>query len=108
MLWIREDVTAEREGRKSEMKDWTTSNAAIWEGLERRLESMVEGRGGSEGRGGRRIALSGGGRRRDSQFWRSSCRLDDGAMSVSASFLRKGRREQFIPGYLLLQILYLG
>lgn len=69
---------------------------------------MVEGTGGSEGRGGRRTALSGGGRRRDSQVWRSVCRLDYGTLLVSASFLRNRRRVQSIPGYLLLQVLYLG
>lgn len=66
MLCMREDVTAAKEGWKSEVKDWSVSNAAVWEGSERRLGSMVEGAGGSEGRGGRRTALSGGGRRRDS------------------------------------------
>ena len=69
---------------------------------------MVEGAGGSEGRGGRRIALSGGGRRRDSQVWRSVCRLGSGAMSVTFFYMRVGRRLLFIPGYLLLQVLYLG
>ncbi len=75
MLWRREDVIAEREGWKSEVKDRSVSRAAVWEGSERRLESMVEGAGGSDGRGGRRMALSGGGRRRDSQVWRSIFRL---------------------------------
>ena len=78
MFRSREDVTAEREGWKSEVKDWRVFKAAIWEGSERKLESMVEGAGGSEGRDGRRTALSGGGRRRDSQVWRSACRLHQG------------------------------
>lgn len=108
MLWMREDVTAERDGWKSEVKDWSVVNAAVWEGEERRLESMVEGAGGEEGRGGRRTALSGGGRRRDSQVWRSVCRLYYGTMSAGVSTLRDGRRVQSIPGYLLLQVLYLG
>ena len=69
---------------------------------------MLEGAGGSEGRGGRRTALSGGGRRRDSQVWRSVCRLDHGTLSATASFSRDRRRVQSIPGYLLLQVLYLG
>lgn len=108
MLWRREDVIAKREGWKSEAKDWRVSNAAVWEGSERRLESMVEGAGGSEGRGGRRIALSGGGRRRDSQVWRSVCRLDHGTLSATASSLSDRRKVQSIPGYLLLQVLYFG
>lgn len=82
MLWRREDVIAETDGWKSEVKDWRVSNAAVWEGSERRLESMVEGAGRSEGRGERRTALSGGGRRRDSQVWRSVCNLDHGTRSV--------------------------
>lgn len=53
---------------------------------------MVEGSGGSEGRGGRRTALSGGGRRRDSQVWRSACRLDQGLVSVIAFLLMFRRR----------------
>ncbi len=108
MVWRREDVIARREGWKSEVKVWRVSNAAVWEGSERRLESMVERAGGSEGRGGRRTALSGGGRRRDSQVWRSVCRLNHGTLSVIAFFLREKRRVQCIPGYLLLQVLYLG
>lgn len=87
MLWRREDVIADREGWKSEVKDWRASSAAVWEGPERRLESMVEGAGGSEGRSGRRTALSGGGRRSDSHVWRSVCRLDYGILSVLASCL---------------------
>ena len=63
---MREDVSAGKEGWKSEVKDWRVSKAAVWEGEERRVGSMVEGAGGEEGRGGRRTALSGGGRRRDS------------------------------------------
>lgn len=89
MLWMREDVTAEREGWKSEVKDWSVANAAVWDGEGRRLGSMVEGAGGEEGRGGRRTALSGGGRRRDSHVWRSVCRLDYGTMSASV-VLREG------------------
>lgn len=85
MLWRREDVVAEREGWKSEMNDWRVSSAAVWEGSERRLESMAEGAGGSEGRGGRRTALSGGGRRRDSHVWRSLWRLEYGLLSVLVS-----------------------
>ena len=108
MLWRREEVTADREGWKSEVKDWRVSKAAVWEGSERRWGSMVEGAGGSEGRGGRRTALSGGGRRRDSQVWRSVCRLDHGILSVIACFLSNRRRVQSVPGYLLLQVLYLG
>lgn len=69
---------------------------------------MVDGGGGSEGKGGSRIALSGGGRRRDSQVWRSACRLGCGTMSVVVFCVRVGRRWQLIPGYLLLQVLYLG
>ena len=82
MLWRREDVIAETDGWKSEVKDWRVSNAAVWEGSERRLESMVEGAGGSKGRGERRTALSGGGRRRDSQVRRSVCKLDHETRSV--------------------------
>lgn len=108
MPWRREDVTAEREGWKSEVEDWRVSKAAVWEGSERRLESMVDGAGGSKGRGGRRTALSGGGRRRDSQVWRSACRLYYGTVSVIASLLRDRRRVESIPGYLLLKVLYLG
>lgn len=108
MAWRRDDVMAEREGWKSEVKDWRVSRAAVCAGSERRLESMAEGAGGSKGRGGRRTALSGGGRRRDSQVWRSVCRLDHGTLSVIAFFVRDGRRVQLIPGYLLLQVLYLG
>lgn len=69
---------------------------------------MVEGSGGSEGRGGRTRALSGGGRRRDSQVWRSVCRLHHGSLSVIASFLRDRKRVQSVPSYLLLKVLYLG
>ena len=49
---------------------------------------MVEGAGGSEGRGGRRSALSGGGRRRDSHVCRSTCRLEQGIVSAIVSLLR--------------------
>lgn len=72
-------MSAEREEgweSEDEEKDRRVSRAAIWEGLSvRRLGSIVEGAGGSEGRGGRRSALSGGGRRRDSHVCRSICRL---------------------------------
>lgn len=86
MLWRREDMTAAREGWKSEAKDRRDSSAAVCEGSESRSGSMVEGAGASKGRGGRRTALSGGGRRRDSQVWRSVCRLDRGMLSVVVSF----------------------
>lgn len=43
---------------------------------------MVEGAGGSEGRGGRWSAFLGGGRRRDSHVCRSTCRLDHGIVSA--------------------------
>ena len=49
---------------------------------------MVEGAGGSEARGGRRSALSGGGRRRDSHVCRSTCRLEQGIVSAIVSLLR--------------------
>ena len=71
----------EEEGWESEEKDWRVSKAAVWEGSSvRRLGSMVEGIGGSEDRGGRGSALSGGGRRRDSHVFRSICRLDRGTV----------------------------
>lgn len=41
MAWRRDDVMAEREGWKSEVKDWRVSRAAVWAGSERRLESMA-------------------------------------------------------------------
>ena len=108
MLWRREDVSAEREGWKSE-KDWRVSSAAVWEGsLARTVESMVEGAGGWLGRGGRRSALSGGGRRRDSHVCRSTCRLEQGAVSAIVSFSRVRRSAQSLPSYLLLKVLYLG
>ena len=69
---------------------------------------MVERPGGSEGRGGRRSALSGGGRRRDSHVCRSICRLDHRIVSAWLLCSRVGRKVQPIPSYLLLQVLYLG
>lgn len=108
MVLRREDVRAGREGWKSEVKDWRVSKAAVWEGSVRRFESMVEGAGGSEGRGGRRMALSGGGRRRDSQVWRSACSLERDILLVVDAFLRERRWVRYIPSYLLFQVLYLG
>lgn len=102
-------MRAEREGWKSEEKDWRVSSAAVWEGsLARSVESMVEGTGGSEGRGGRRSALSGGGRRRDSHVCRSTCRLEQRVVSAIVSLLRLRQSVQSLPSYLLLQVLYLG
>lgn len=53
------------------MKDWRVVKAASWVGEERRVGSM-EVRGGIFGESGGMSVLSvGGGRRRDSQVWRS-------------------------------------
>lgn len=89
-------MSAEREeGWESEEveKDWRVSKAAIWEGSSvRRLGSMVEGAGGSVGRGGRRSALLGGGRRRDSHVCRSICRLGHGTVLALLLCSRVGRK----------------
>lgn len=99
----------EEEGWESEEKDWRVSKAAVWEGSSvRRLGSMVEGIGGSEDRGGRGSALSGGGRRRDSHVCRSIRRLERGTVLALLLCSRVGRKLQPVPSYLLLQVLYLG
>lgn len=68
-------VVPEEERGSVVVKDWRAVRAGVWESEARMLGSIEEGVGMVGDKGGRKGVDVGGGRRRDSQVWRSVWRL---------------------------------